>query len=391
MQGVPYPYFYYGKPKEAKSEDQANASTSYRGFDPAMSLPPSMPMHMLYPQFQPIEMPEFEGAEGKKISWPEGMLQDRPDRPDLNELKWIRELGLGKVIDSTLSNPWANKKAYEARGFQQSDLVVTNEGNRTKRFEEKIESYYSVQARIEASMEIPDKPIEACIAAEMYRSSTTSYSMTGTTILTRTISFKMGASPCRMDVTDAQSKPGQVNVSDGKDIVTKSEFEKQLQQLVASRRDQGTGAPCAADACWEFLESLGGATHYVSSITLGAVHYKVKTCSSSTTQVSEETSVKLPRAGGIKTSSKATRRTSKKRSDEETIGQIPKDGVIKVRSPAEAVIRYSFTPLTNLVSDPTLRGHLLQAIQQYCESRSFTKSKLIKLPCIYTENTLYIH
>ena len=192
LQGVPHrPYSYYGKPKEAESEDQADASTYHKGLDSAMSIPPyeSMYMSPFPPGYRFGEEPEE-----KKIQWPEGLLQDRPD-----ELERIRELGLGKALDTTLSNPWANKKAYEAREVKLQDLVVTNEGNRIKRFAEEIESYYEVQGRIAQTVKIPDKPIDVSVAAESHRSHSCSYSMKGTTIITRTISFEIGGPPCGVD------------------------------------------------------------------------------------------------------------------------------------------------------------------------------------------------
>ena len=313
---------------------------------------------------QELPYPYCLYKEEEKISWPEGLLPDRPD-----ELERISELGLGKAIDATLSNPWANKKAYEAREVKLQDLVVTNEGNRIKRFAEEIESYYEVQGHIEQTVKIPDKPIDISIAAESHRSHSQSYSMKGTIIHTRTISFEIGAAaPCGVDAVDGGDKTLDVVVD------TRSKFEKRLHQWVKAKSDE---SDLEADQeyddktnayCREFLESLGGATHYVSSITLGAMSYKVKTSSSSTTQVSQQTSVKVPRVGGPTTSTTVKTGSSRKRSDEQEIGQIPEDGVIKVRSPAEAVIRYSFTPLTNLVSNVELRAHLQRAIQQYLES-----------------------
>ena len=312
---------------------------------------------------QEVPYPYCLYKEEEKISWPEGLLPDRPD-----ELERISELGLGKAIDATLSNPWANKKAYEAREVKLQDLVVTNEGNRIKRFAEEIESYYEVQGRIEQTVKIPDKPIDISVAAESHRSHSHSYSMKGTIIHTRTISFEIGGPPCGVDAVDGGDKILDAVVD------TRSKFEKRLHQWVKARSEE---SDLEADQeyddktnayCREFLESLGGATHYVSSITLGAMSYKVKTSSSSTTQVSQQSSVKIPRVGGPTTSTTVKTGSSRSRSDEQEIGQIPEDGVIKVRSPAEAVIRYSFTPLANLVSNLELRAHLQRAIQQYFES-----------------------
>ena len=363
MQGVPHPYYYHEKPREPKGEGHASASDIHSGYDPAMCLPWPLPPYY----------PSSEKPEEKKILWPEGLLRDRPD-----ELERISELGLGKAIDTTLSNPWANKKAYKAREMKLEDLIVTNEGNRVKRFAEEIESYFEVQGRIEQSVKIPDKPIDMSVAAEAHRSHNSSYSIQGTTVLTRTISFTIGA-----PLVPRQSR--QVDGIDGIPellVDSRSTFEKRLDKWVKARCD---GSDLGADHqyddktnsyCREFLESLGGATHYVSSITLGAMSYKVKSSIRSAAKISQESSVKVPRAVGIKTSATAKRGSLRKRSDEQEIGQIPENGVIQIRSPAEAVIRYSFTPLTNLVSNLELRAHLQRAIQQYFES--FKKRKLLK-------------
>ncbi len=298
-----------------------------------------------------------------RIDWPEGLLQE--------ELPWIQELGLGKTIDATLPQPWVNKRAYQAKKFpSKSDLVVTNEGNKVKMMSEQIENYYEMQAQVAAGMEIPNKPIEISIAAESHRSFGTSYSLSATTITTRTVTFNVwrhndGKRMQTDGVVESEAKPRSGY---------KSKFEMDLQRWVKENKgkegsDQGDVRRC----CLEFLKALGGATHYVSSITLGAMRYHLKRKEFSRTKFAQESHIKVTKVTDCKASGSSVSRCSRSKAVYQQIGQVSFDEgeqlkPIKFRTPSEAVIQYAFTPLTNLVSDPDLQYNLRLAIRQYLTS-----------------------
>ncbi len=296
-----------------------------------------------------------------RIDWLEGLLQE--------ELPWIQELGLGKTIDATLPQPWVNKRAYQAKKFpSKSDLVVTNEGNKVKMMSEQIENYYEMQAQVAAGIDIPNKPIEISIAAESHRSFGTSYSLTATTITTRTVTFNVwhhndGKCMETGGVVESEAKPPSEY---------KSKFEMDLQRWVKENK----GSDQDVQRCYlGFLKALGGATHYVSSMTLGAMRYHLKRKEFSRTKFAQESHIKVPKLFNSKASGSWMSRSSRSKAVYQQIGQVsfadegqqqPKS--IEFRTPSEAVIQYAFTPLTNLVSDPVLQYNLRLAIRQYLTS-----------------------
>ncbi len=298
-----------------------------------------------------------------RIDWLEGLLQE--------ELPWIQELGLGRAIDATLPQPWVNKRAYQAKKFpSMSELVVTHEGNKVKMISEQIENYYEMQAQVAAGIDVPNKPIEISIAAESHRSFGTSYSLTATTITTRTITFNVWHhnDGKRMEIdgiVESEAKPLSEH---------KSKFEMDLQRWVKEKKEKeekkGNEGNDEGDVYLDFLKALGGATHYVSSITLGAMRYHLKRKEFSRKKVAQESHIKVPRLADSKASASLVSQCFRSKAVYQQIGQVSFDEgeqpkPIKFRTPSEAVIQYAFTPLTNLVSDPDLQYNLRLAIRRY--------------------------
>ena len=291
----------------------------------------------------------------EKESWPEGLIPD--------ELERLAELGLGKAIDATMKHPWTNKKAYQAREVKdKEELLVTNEGNRYESFDEYVATHYEVQGTIETAVKVPSKPIDASVAADLSRSHSHANRISGKNITTRTISYKMSC---------LSMKPKNV-----------TQLEKSLDEWVERRNGKTKDGKYRDETnsyCREFLiDTLGGATHYVSSITLGAMTYETENVSITTNRASTRLKASIPRIGALKTSlssSKTSQHTQEKR---EKIGIFPKENEekkIALRTPSEAVIRYAFTPLTALIADSDLRKFLQEAIQQYIQS--FKRRKFI--------------
>ena len=294
-----------------------------------------------------------------------------------DELKILEELGLGVAVNITAKHPWAKKSTFQAKPVSDaSDLIVTNESNHFQRSSQQIETYSEMQAGLESSFRPdPSKPISINVAADFHRSDTRSKTIKGTTVLTRTIAFR-----ARYPTTKRQD-------------VKKEEFEKQLHTwLLLQRRNLVSCKTCGknpdpescqcADCtydpktnhyCIEYLRELGGVTHYVSSITLGAKKYQIELNSTLFTSLSTATGISADAIASVSVKSKSTRKVFQSSSKEQLIGKIPQHDqareLLKFRTKGEAVVQCSYHSLANLVSNPNLREELDSGIQEYIDSQ----------------------
>ena len=309
-----------------------------------------------------------------------------------DECARLQELGLGVAVDITKKQTWGKKSAFQAKEVKEkAELIVINESNQFKKYHEVVESYSEVQTALESSFRpTPNQPIDVSIAADYHRSVTNKKSMRGETVLTRTVAFKMRDPAKRVDNKEEfevqlhewlkQSnciKKGNKK-SDGSDIPEES-------KIPARHSDECEEdsfmyyTPATNHACIDFLKALGGVTHYVSSITLGANQYQVETEKLTNTTQSYS-------AGG-KVNKKV--KTFVASSKTEAIGRVPpraKDGtarfLMKFRTKDEAVVRCSFTSLSHLVSHPGLQRELEAAIQEYIDCQLHGTSKIVMYSCI---------
>ena len=309
--------------------------------------------------------------EEKACTWPQGLIAD--------ELTGLAELGLGKAIDVTQKCPWSHKKPYQARKVEQENLIVTNEGNRYDSFCEYVETHYEVQGAIEAAVKVPNKPIETSVAADLNRSQTTTKQISGEHITTRTISFDMNILAPRSTTSSPTTLEENLHawVENAHSNMRKSE-----ETCATETRPSESTFKYPSDTnayCRDFIvDVLGGATHYVSSITLGAMKYSTRTISNTVTRSMHHGAVSMTQGGSAKTSLSLFRKVQRKRENKEEIGIFPGEGekhLVELRTPAEAVIRYAVMPITALVSNPDLRKYLHQSIQQYIES--FKRRKFV--------------
>ena len=289
-------------------------------------------------------------------------------------MEYLAELGLGKAIDATEKQPWASKKAYQAREVsRREDLLVTNESNRYESFSEDVETHYEVQGAIEAAIKVPNKPIETSVAADLQRSQTYIKEISGEYITTRTISFQMNnLLPCSTKASSVDECGSTLEENLRKWVIEEhcQKCGQESENTSNSENKESTSRyKCDTNAhCRDFLvDVLGGATHYVSSVTLGTMRYKTKTISSTQMCTTNHTAVSIPRGASTKMSLSLSTKNRLEREDTEEIGIFPSEGKkhsVDLHTPAEALIRYAFTPLTALVSNSELRKYLQQAIQQ---------------------------
>lgn len=170
------------------------------------------------------------------------------------EGKRLKRLGLGKAIDATHPHPWTSKSPYQAKDVATNkDLVITTEGHHVQNFTEVVQNYFDIQGSLESSLTIPNQPIGIGVAADVHRSQTDIQIIRGKTVSTRTIAFK-------------------IKWEGGK----KTRFEQHLEHYLEREKGLQQEQKSEAELCYEFLKSLGGITHYISSVTLGAMEYSVQ-------------------------------------------------------------------------------------------------------------------
>ena len=268
--------------------------------------------------------------------------------------------------------------------MKREDLIVTNESNQFLRTSEQVETYSEVQAGLESSFRPdPSKPINVNIAAEFHRSNTRSKTIKGTTVLTQTVAFR---------AKDPTSKSE-----------SKEEFENQLHKwlvrkdCVKCRNEANISLPnqcgdCVYSPktnhyCIDYLKELGGVTHYVSSITLGATKYQVTLNSTLLQSISTASGIGVESTVdsfvSVSAKAKKSRKVFQSHSKEQQIGKIPQHDssnlkeLLQFRTKGEAVVRCSYNSLANLVSHPELRAQLELGIQEYIDLQKNGTRKLL--------------
>ena len=303
-------------------------------------------------------------------------------KDDSSELKILEELGLGVAVDITAKHPWAIKSAFQAKSvLDANDLIVINESNQFLRTSHHVETYSEMQTGLESKFRPdPSKRISVNIAADFHRSNTKSKTIIGTTVLTRTVAFRA-------------KDPTSRRQDDKEDFERHLHAWLQQQNLVSCKtcgKNPNPGSCQCADYtydpktnhyCIEYLRELGGVTHYVSSITLGAKKYQIELNSTLFTSLSTATGISADAIASVSVKSKSTRKVFQSSSKEQLIGKIPEHDqareLLKFRTKGEAVVQCSYHSLANLVSNPDLREELDSGIQEYIDSQKNGTGKSI--------------
>ena len=300
------------------------------------------------------------------------MIWESSWEPSLDgaELQQLEELGLGVAVNITLKHPWARKSAFQAKPVAVSldkleaihekespkffmiegaekekekevekevakakaKIIVINESNQFLKTNEHVETYSEIQAGLESSFRPdPSKPISINITADFHRSNTRSKTIKGSTVLTRTVAFRVQHPSSR--------KEGEIEM-----------FEKELHDwLVHPKRkcceneeDQHdhtvNNNQCIYSAktnhyCIDYLKELGGVTHYVSSITLGATKYYTLRNSTRFNSLSTSAGGGIDTFMSVSTKSKVSKKVFQSSSKEQQIGRVPCKGFSEGVSP----------------------------------------------------------
>lgn len=272
-------------------------------------------------------------------------------------------MGLGKGLDCTLVHPWTSKTSYQAQDVREAELEVITEGQHLKHFLELAEDYVNIHAGLENTLESPSYRCDGGVAADAHRTHGETHVLRGRMVLTRKVGFRV-ASP-------------------GEGDSRKSRFEQQLERFIQRERSSPMEpgvSKSEPELCYDFIHLVGGMTHFVSSISLGAMEYCVTRMpgrvEAGAGQGSSMASVRR-RINSIRGTRRATATVSEK------IGRIREDGV-KAGSADEGVLRYSYMPLTSLVRQPQLASHLKHALKLYVRKRLRRKSETVGISDIMT-------
>ena len=266
--------------------------------------------------------------------------------------------------------------------------MVINESNRSHRSREQVETYATIQQGLESSFRPdPTTPINVTVAADFHRSSSRSKTINSETILTRTVAFR---------AKDPLGRSGN----------DKEDFETKLHNWLVEKKCYPVACDVHTDSlmcglysemtnhhCIDYLKELGGVTHYVSSITLGATKYQVALNSTFFTSLSSSSEVSAHTFATASTKSKVSKKVFQSHAKEQYIGKIPEGNgdILQFRTKGEAVVKCSYNSLANLVSHPQLRKFLESGINEYIDlkkngTRKFSFIMYIKYFCIIVHN-----
>ena len=196
-------------------------------------------------------------------------------------------------------------------------------------------------------MKVPNQPIDVGVAADASRSTRSTKLVQGKIIYTSTVAFKV--------LADSPSNP-----------VTN--FEEDLRRWIKTERDD----ELTDVNCEEFLRQLGGVTHFVSSVTLGAVEHTQTEVFEREMKTSVSTSIGAERVGSSKVKA-STRKFNRKMHDErKKIGRFGEKEMVM----EQAVVRYAFTSVASLITtDIKLMEAMQKAVVNYTSKKLNRESK----------------
>ena len=106
------------------------------------------------------------------------------------ELRRFIDLGLGRGLNATDLTPWLNKSSFQVRQVSSDNIIWTDEGGAAQRYETEVQSTFTLQVELQASIAIPQSPITIGVDAEQSRSVSSSRKSCGRKVLNRTISYR---------------------------------------------------------------------------------------------------------------------------------------------------------------------------------------------------------
>ena len=352
------------------------------------------------------------------------MSEDKTISPR-DEAQWFTNLGLGRGVDATKANPWAEKSSLQVQSISKSldNIMTTDEGGTHNYYEREISSISSRQAELKLSVEDPNTSIHVGMDTLYSNSVSKSQRSVGEQVINRTISFvnDFDALPLlciddkvlerrirylriKPDLTLAQ--PDETASTVIKTDVVNS-FEEKLSEWLLDRirgrkdntstSERGDHTAIEIDSsatrlanylkintgqqhfqevvgdCRLFLEATG-VTHYVHSIQLGAMKFRVLKSSENKRKVGIKGNLG---AKSVAKSSLGFTTAFRRKSLSMSVKEIGKmtNGTVNRGTGDEAVIGFKLMPIQRLVRSYQLNKALKKALRDYIVERAVKSSK----------------
>ena len=341
------------------------------------------------------------------------------------EIDRMIDLGLGRGIDATDSKPWINKSAFQVRRVTAEGVLGTEEGGSLQSYEREVTSVLSHQTDLKASVIVPQSPVQIGMDAEQSRSVSSTRRTVGKKVLNRSISFRSDFSDVpQVGVSGKSHREGKQH-KEGEDKEEEEDpeesvadiqevfltFEQRLskwivkrvlqrQELTAQQAEvagRTVGKPkfvanstAQSDPvtdlsyflyvsneeerkkiihdCYDFVKYFR-ITHYVSSIELGAVEYRVFSETDFNSTIGAGGALAIEKLVNLSITHKRTSRKFKKASDVKTIGKISTEGKVSRGTHDEAVVGIRVQPISRLVKLPYLRLAIQRSLVHYMDEQ----------------------
>ena len=323
----------------------------------------------------------------------------------IEEVKHFQDLGLGRGIDSSDPQLWKNKTPMQIRSVNNdlTNIIGTDESGIIDKYQKVVSSLKTQQAKIQTSLSDPTSDIKIGLDAHYSQSSTSTVSVKGTQVKTRTISFRYQFDdlPVHADLAETSIQTSMFSAIDSGYATFENNLATWLIAQVADDQKHGIIPPtpdirklkgktaleklsayasqipgvnsveaeALGNACRTFMFEFG-VTHYVSSIQLGALKYSVESRQTQTTNKGVGGNVGVGSKASASASTDVTSKTSQSTSQEQEIGHFNKDGVVRRNTSDESVIGFQLQPISNLVRVPRIRLALVTAIELYLQSKT---------------------
>ena len=254
-----------------------------------------------------------------------------------------------------MPNPWATKLSFQVRepkidknwqkaaegdevmDHSKSNVICTDEGGALTSYAYEVTSTRELQGKLDLSVTLPNTPVTVDVGIDMSRSLTRTQVTIGKRIHTKTIAFKANFDEDIEELDKCISK-----FAEGDANVKKLSFDQRL------------------TLCYKFVKHYH-ATHYVSSITLGASRFIMTSESDYIEKVSANGKAGYQSIAQAGASASFVNKLMKKHEDQHKVGKMNEEsGTVET----EAVVEVAFEPISHLVMKE-LREPLEKALRMY--------------------------
>ena len=371
---------------------------------------------MATPKTAPAVQTAFIPGESTKRDYEELISRKMEPVPvtSTSEVKYFQELGLGRGIDTSDPQMWKNKISMQIRLVNDdlSNIIATDESGIIHKYEKVVSSLKTQQAKIQTSLSDPSLNIKIGLDAHYSQSASSTVTIKGTKVLTRTISFQhqFDDLPVDSDMAEmylkskmfSQSKSGYSTFEHrlatwllgelqdsqkhravpAEPDIGKLKGKTALEKLATYEKSiQGVDSPAQValtEHCRTFVFEFG-ITHYVSSIQLGAVKYSTESRQTQKTDKGISGNVGVGSEAYASPSTDVVAESSQSSNQENDIGYFNEDGMVRRDTTDESVIGFELQPISNLIRLPEVKTAMITAIELYLLSKTDNTGKNVSL------------